>query len=243
MMRAIADTHTHTLASGHAYSTILENLQAAKARHLRFMAVTDHAPAVPGAPGVLHFEALCSMVPKEIDGVYILAGCEANIVGFDGTLDMPARVLERLDIVIASMHDCAIEPLDTDAHTRAWLAVAANPDVDIMGHMGDGRFAFRHEEVIRACAQYGKVVEINAHSFDGRPGSPKNCRAIAKLCAEYGVGVVVSSDAHFAACVGGVAPSIEMLEEIAFPEDLVLNADCARFAAYMTKKTGCAYEV
>ena len=53
---------------------------------------------------------------------------------------------------------------------------------------------------------------------------------------KYGVPVVVSSDAHFAGCVGDFDEAVRMLEEIRFPEELVLNADSERFSAFAATK-------
>jgi putative hydrolase len=155
-----------------------------------------------------------------------------------GTLDLSAHILQKLDWVIASMHTVVLDPMDCERHTRAWLGVAENPDVDVLGHTGDSHYAFDHERVIEACARHKKLVEINAHSFLVRPGSPENCRAIARCCARHGVSVVISSDAHFAGTVGAVERSVAMLEEIGFPEELVLNADSDRFARFLKQKTG-----
>ena len=49
------DTHTHTLASGHAYNTIREMIEAAAAKGLKLLALTEHAPAMPGSCGDYYF--------------------------------------------------------------------------------------------------------------------------------------------------------------------------------------------
>ena len=237
-MKIIADTHTHTVASGHAYSTITENARAARERGLRFLCMTDHAPKLLGAPTEVFFGAMMNILPPEIEGVHILRGVEVNILDREGNLDLKPRILAGLEWVIASMHNIVYEPEDVAAHTRAWLAVAENPDVDVMGHMGDGQFAFEHDEVIRACARNGKIVEINNHSFEARRGSAENCRDIARLCMKYGVPVVVSTDAHFTNAVGHFEHSLAMMEEIGFPEEMILNADFGRFAKVAAEKSG-----
>lgn len=237
-MKIIADTHTHTIASGHAFSTITENVRAARERGLRFLCMTDHAPRLLGAPTVVYFGGITGTVPLEIENVYILRGVEVNVLDSAGHLDLTEKELERLEWVIASMHNIVYTPEDVAAHTRAWLAVAENPNVDVMGHLGDGQYPFEHEEVIRACAKNGKIVEINNHSFNVRRGSAENCRDIAKLCMKHGVPVVVSTDAHYLDAIGRFEKSLAMLEEIGFPEELILNADFARFAKVVAEKTG-----
>ena len=82
-MKIIADTHSHTLASGHAYSTIKEMAAAAKARGLKALALTEHAPEMPGTCGLFYFQNL-DVVPRECDGIRLLMGAEVNIMDPDG---------------------------------------------------------------------------------------------------------------------------------------------------------------
>lgn len=237
-MKLIADTHTHTVLSGHALSTVLENAVFARKAGFHFLVVSDHATAIPGAPKPVYFESLPDVLPRSFEGVYLLSGCEANVVSAEGELDLSDKVIERLDVVIASMHIQAFPPSTPEIHTKTWLAVCDNPNVDILGHLGDERFSFDHEAVVRRCAETGKVIEINSHSFSARPGSKTNCPLIAKLCARYGVPVVISSDAHFSSSIGDFKDAVAMLEAIGFPEELILNADFERFAAFAHRKTG-----
>ena len=236
MKPVIADTHTHTMASGHAYSMIWDNVRAAARKCLEFLCVTDHGPAMRGAPEEDYFRKLLS-VPDVLDGVKVLKGAEVNILDFDGSLDLYPKLLERLDWVIASYHSLRAPGTLAD-HTRGWLAIAENPHVDVIGHPGDGRYIFDTEKVIKKFKECGKIVEINSGSFKVRPGSAFNCREIARCCARYEVPVVVSSDAHTFADVGNVSASLKLLEEIGFPEKLILNTDRERFLAVVREKTG-----
>ncbi|MBR5558781.1 MAG: phosphatase [Oscillospiraceae bacterium] len=236
-MKIIADTHTHTVASTHAYSTLLENVTYAKKIGLRILGNTDHGPAIAGGPQVWYFHNEVAF-PEVIDGVIVLKGAEANILDYDGNLDLTQNELNKLDWVIASMHSPVINSGTVEDHTRAYLAVAQNPAVDVIGHSGDGRFPYDYERVIKAFKEYGKIVEINNHSFVTRAGSKENCTQIAKLCKKYQVPVVVNSDAHFCTEIGHFPHCIAMLEEIDFPEELVVNADFDRFLAIVKEKSG-----
>lgn len=235
MLQLIADTHTHSLVSGDAYSTISENAAAARRAGLRYLGITDHASATPGAPPPVYFQNL-TILPKEIDGVQLLRGAEVNVMDFAGTLDLPAKILAMLDWVIASMHALTLTPGTKQSHTAGWLAIAENPDVDVIGHCGDPAYDFEHDVVLRAFRDRGKIVEINALSFLRRPGSAENCRAVAKLCMKYGIPVVVSSDAHVFSRIGNFAAALEMLEDIGFPEELILNASSQRLQRVLDTK-------
>ena len=79
-----ADTHTHTIASGHAYNTIMEMVQAAVNKGLKALAITDHTRGVPGhemfgAPDDIYFRNF-TVIPREISGVRLLMGAEVNIL-------------------------------------------------------------------------------------------------------------------------------------------------------------------
>lgn len=234
-MKIISDPHTHTIVSGDAHSTLLENLRAAKERGLKFLCITEHVNSIPRAAPPAYFKSMCS-IPREYEGIQLVRGVEANILDYSGALDMPDDTLDWLDWVIASLHDLVITPATKAEHTACWLAVAANPLVDVIGHCGDPRYAFDLDAVIPAFKAYGKIVEINSHSFAGRAGSAEGCRQVALACVKYGVPIVVSSDAHFVDHIGFFEAALEMLESISFPESLILNADEKRFAAVVRSK-------
>src|SRR5262245_59642052 len=103
-MRIIADMHTHTVASGHAYSTVNELALAAARKGLQAIALTDHGPAIPGGPHLYHFGAM-RFIPAVIEGVRILTGIEANILDTAGGLDLDDSYLQRLDFVMAGLHE------------------------------------------------------------------------------------------------------------------------------------------
>lgn len=237
MIHPIADTHTHTIACDHAYSTLNENAAAAAKKGLRFLAMTEHAPAVPGAPGEFHFRNY-NVIPRIINGVVILKGVEVNIMDKKGALDLPDHILEKMEWVIASMHVLTYPPEDEKAHTRAWTAIAENPLVDVIGHCGDARYPFDMDAVLRKCRDEKKIVEINAHSFRVRPGTSERCERIARKCMDLGIPIVVSSDAHTDAQVGYFDAALRMLHKIGFPEELVLNGEYERFLAVAREKSG-----
>ena len=75
-MRLLADLHTHTIASGHAYSTLTENVRAAAMAGLELIAITDHGPSVPQGAHPWYFWNL-KVAPSVLDG-----DIEEFVVGF-----------------------------------------------------------------------------------------------------------------------------------------------------------------
>ena len=92
MKRFLVDTHTHTVASGHAYGTVTEMAKAASEAGLRLLAVTDHAPKLPGAPHEMYFRNF-KVIDREMFGVKLLMGVELNIIDHRGTVDMEEGLL------------------------------------------------------------------------------------------------------------------------------------------------------
>ena len=231
----VADLHCHTLASSHAYSTVTELAGEAARKQMLAVACTDHGVSMQDAPHIWHFRNL-DQLPPRINGVRVLRGVEANVIGTDGSLDMEAADLEELEIVVASLHRGLMPFGSMEEMTAAWTAIAKNPLVDIIGHSGDPRFAYDYDTVIPLFGQYGKLVEINENTFAVRRQSLQNCVHIAQLCKQHGVRIVVDSDAHYHASVGKVEQCLQMLQEIDFPSKLIVNGSADAFKAYLCEK-------
>ena len=234
-MKIIADLHTHTLVSQHAYSTLDELSLAAAQNGFCAIAVTDHGPGMPDGAIAHHFFCLNGL-PEKINNVRLYKGAEVNIMNYTGGLDMEDSLLGRLDFVIASYHTECITPGSVTQHTQGFLKALENPHVDCLGHCGNPAFPIDAEAVVAACAKYNKLIEINSSSFRIRPGSNATCRDIAQLCARKGVFVVVNSDAHSKWQVGEHSDAVSMLETIHFPEELVINSDKQRLYQYFSQK-------
>lgn len=231
------DTHTHTIASTHAFSTILEMAQFAAKRNIKMIAITDHGPAIPDGAHAWHFGSMRTL-PPYIEGVRVLHGVEANILDYKGSLDISERYQKELDWVIASYHDPCCAPGTVEQHTASYLKVAENPYVDVIGHSGTEEYRYDYEKVIPVFKENGKLVEINSHSFSTRKGADENCRNIALLCKKYSVPIVVNSDAHSCFVLGDLGEAMTMLDEIGFPKELIVNRTQESLAGWIYQKRG-----
>lgn len=235
-MKIIADMHCHTIASTHAYSTIEEMVNEASKKGLYAIGITDHGKAMPGSPGKWYFENMGLVVPDVLNKVRVIKGIEANIIDYEGNLDTNGEILNRVEWVIASMHEVTLKPsFDIEACTNAWLNVAKNPYVNVIGHSGAAEFEFDYEKVIPEFGHGGKLVEINNKSFKARSEGIKNCKKIANLCKKHSVHIILNSDSHFSSQVGVVDEAINLLKEIEFPEELIININKERFSKYLTE--------
>lgn len=229
---AVMDLHTHTVSSGHAYCTLKEMAKAAADKGMELLGITDHAPAMPGTCHVFHFQNL-KIVPRQMYGIQLLLGSEVNIMDAQGHLDMEERVLKMMDVVIASLHTSCTKPGTMEENTNAYLKAMENPYVNIIGHPDDGRFLVDYRALVEGAKACHKVLELNNHSLepDGfRKGARENDLRILELCKEYQVPVIMGSDAHFDDRIGNFGFAREILAEVDFPEELVLNrsVDCLR---------------
>lgn len=222
-MKILTDLHCHTIASVHAYSTIKEIAELAKEKGLEAVAITDHGMEMEDAPMSWHFSCLARDVPDEMAGIRVLAGCEANILDKSGRTEFSDALLKKLDIVIASIHTPCYYSAMGGEHTSAYMGALNNPYIDILGHSGNPNYLYDIEAVVKKAKELNKLIEINSHSFDARPANIEICCEIAKMCKKIGTGIVVNSDAHICYHVGEISKAVAMLEDIDFPEELIIN--------------------
>lgn len=234
-MKFVVDTHTHTVASGHAYSTVQEMAREAAVNGVEMFAITDHGPAMKGAPCLYHFGNLRT-IPESIYGVRVLKGVEANIIDFEGNVDMPLGYLKRLDFVLASFHDICIAPSSKEEHTNAYINLFKNPYIDAIAHPGNPQFEVDIEKVVMAAKEYGKFIEINNNSFIVRTGCEDNCKNFVLECKKKGVKIVCGSDAHISFEVGKFDKVYRILEEVGMPESLIMNTSVSNFNEFLENK-------
>jgi putative hydrolase len=235
-MKIEVDSHSHTIASGHAYSTLRENIAAAVAAGITLLASTEHGPAMPGAPHVWYFINM-RVIPRSIDGVTILRGIEANIVNDLGHLDINDDLHSHLDLVLGSLHEPVFTPSSVDTHTKAIIAAMASGRIDILAHGGNPAFPIDIEAVAAAAAAYNVLIEINNSSFTtSRPGSSGNCAALAKAVARHGGCLTFGSDAHIACNIGKFSQCLDLVRSVGFPEERILSNDRQAFLDFLASR-------
>ncbi|MDO5521739.1 MAG: phosphatase [bacterium] len=237
-MKIALDTHTHTLASGHAYNTISEMAEAASELGLEILAITEHAMAMPGTCHQFYFENL-KVVPREMHGVRLMMGTEANIINLNGELDMPDYLLAKMDLVIASMHLPCVTPGTAEENTNAVIAAMKHPSVSIIGHPDDARIPMLYEPLVKAAKEHNVLLELNNSSLNPngfRLNARDNDIEMLKLCKEYGVSITLGSDAHFSTDIANYNYAFDVLNEVDFPEELIANTDVEKFLTLLRRK-------
>lgn len=195
-----------------------------------YCALTDHSPRLTIANG-LSPERLRAQLDV-IDGLRaefapmrILTGIEVDILE-DGGLDQEPGMLERLDVVVASVHSKL--SMDSAAMTRRMINAVSNPHADVLGHC-TGRLVsgnrgirpeskFDAEAVFAACRDHGTAVEINS-----RPERRDPPTRLLKLALEIGCLFSIDTDAHAPGQLDFLGYGAQRAVDVGVPVDRIVN--------------------
>ena len=234
------DVHTHTVMSGHAYSTMQEMVTAAQQKHLDILGITEHAPGIPGTCHPIYFRNL-HVVPRQYDGLRLLLGAELNILDTKGTLDLDEYYYKMLDLRIAGIHLLCWKGGTIEENTQGMINAIRNPWTQIISHPGDGTADLLFEPIVLAAKETKTLLEINNSSLNPvrkKETAMKNNLEILRLCKRYEVPVILSSDAHISYAIADYSFIWPLLQETEFPDQLIMNYDTERFLEYISRKGG-----
>jgi putative hydrolase len=191
-------SHSHWSDGGAPIATMA---MAARDLGHEYLVMTDHSPRLTIAHGLDRERLLAQLdeieqLNAELDGFRILTGMEVDILE-DGSLDQDVDLLERLDVVVASVHSKLRMP--AQEMTRRMVLAVASPHVDILGHctgrkvVGTGRpqSQFDADVVFAACARFDTAVEINC-----RPERQDPPEDLLQLALEWDCRISIDTDAH-----------------------------------------------
>jgi DNA polymerase (family X) len=193
------DLHMHTDATD-GRDTIRQMAEAAHARGLKYIAITDHSKNLAMTNGMDEARALAHInnirkVDAEMNGsIRVLPGIEVDILA-DGTLDLDDATLAPMDIVVASVHSHFNQSIE-EMTTRV-LRALENPYVRILGHptgrkvLGREGYAINIDLILKRAAELGVAVEHNAS-----PARADLNDLHLRLAKQYGCKIVVNTDAH-----------------------------------------------
>jgi DNA polymerase (family 10) len=202
------DLHVHTRYSDGA-SSIEEIAKAAQKRGYQYVAICDHSKSLKIAHGldesrltqqIEEIERINEKLKGEnlkgenLKGIRILKGAEVDIL-IDGRLDFSDKMLEKLDLVIASVHSGFKQ--DKEKMTKRILRALEHPLVHVLAHPSGRLLGARDpyeveiEEVMAAAKRYGKALEINAY-FERLDLDDLHCRKGKKMGIRFSIG----TDSH-----------------------------------------------
>lgn len=232
----LIDLHTHTIASGHGTTnTINDMAKEASLRHLQTLGISDHAPAIPGAAKASYFRSL-KYAPKKRFSTSILFGTEANIIRYDGTLDLDQYTLSCLDYGIASLHTPCLPPGTKEENTKCYINAMKNPYITIIGHPDDSRYILDYKELVKAAKEHHVILEVNESSLSpsGYRGNSISCyQTLLPLCIYYQVPILIGSDSHGTQHIGECDHAKKLLTALHFPSELILNQHPQKLKSYL----------
>ncbi|MCK4257830.1 MAG: PHP domain-containing protein [Halanaerobiales bacterium] len=245
-MKVFADYHTHTRYS-HGKGSIEDNVKAGIAQGLSEVGIADHGPAshsvrrlgVKNPEKLLDIKAEINRLQRDYPQIRILAGVEANVISLDGTIDVPYRILKKLDKVLVGLHLMIIPKSLADGknlifdnmitykinkhsreeiryhNTQALLNALKRYPIDIITHPGY-KLDIDTIELAKACKKAGTAMEINvSHGY--------LTEEFVKTAAQEDVNFVISSDAHRPEDVGRVRTGIELAQRVRLSKEQILN--------------------
>ena len=197
------DLHMHTEATD-GRDTIRMMAEAAMARGLRYIAITDHSKNLAMTNGLDDARALAHVrrireVDRELQAehggrIRVLPGIEVDIL-MDGEIDLADATLAEMDVVVASVHSGFNQP--KEEMTARVLRALENPHIRILGHptgrkvLRRDAYAIDLEAVLQRAAQLGVAVEHNAS-----PARADLSDLHLRRAKELGCRIVVNTDAH-----------------------------------------------
>lgn len=162
----VAELHSHTIISGHAFGTSAEMTGAAARLGIRVLAVTEHGPSMTGAPTPGFFE-MTTRLPPVSDGVRVMVGCEANIVDRHGRIDLEQGLCALQPFLLAGLHSRTPYPGDASrsANTDAVVGALCHPSVHGISHPFRSHFPIDPKPVAEAACANAKLLEVNLSAF------------------------------------------------------------------------------
>lgn len=234
-MNTLLDVHTHTIMSGHAFSTLNEMIQEGLHRGLKILGVTEHGPGIPGTCHPIYFRNI-HVVPRQYGDMRLLLGAELNILNTKGELDLDEFYYKRMDIRIAGIHGLCWEGGTPEENTQGMINAISNPWTNIISHPGDGTAELIYEPIVLAAKEHHTLLEINSSSMRPIRGfnqAADNYIEILRLCKKYEVPVILGSDAHIACDIANYEHCLPLLQQTEFPEELIINDKPEEFLKYL----------
>lgn len=234
MKPIIADLHMHSIMSGHAFGTIRELAEEAARKQLQLIGVTEHGPGIPGSCNPIYFWNFVD-APRQLCGVEMLYGSEVNVLD-GGKVDLDEYAMSCLDYAVAGIHALCYENQGKNRNTDNLIGCMRHSKVRFVSHPDDNKFPLDFPALVQAAKELNVALEVNNASLRKtwlRPGCYENYRELLPLCAAEGVNIIVNTDSHDPHTVGDFTLAKELLEELGYPEERILNNDLVKVKNFL----------
>ncbi len=252
------DFHCHTIASHHAMNTIEEMLRQADRMGMQAIAITDHCPGVDNffwlianepkkanwknlikGPDIHYVKTFTNRYqPPEDIQAKLFKGLECNILqeGASGT-DVPDILSADLDLIIASIHPLIhlFNSKDKSLVTERVLMAMEDP-IDVIGHPFRRGFNPDIEALVTMASEKGIALELNNASLRLVKSESRLLIDMLRLSKEKHCRISLASDAHCTNELGLDESIVPLLDETAFPEELIVNRNFESARAFVDER-------
>ena len=233
-MKQTGDFHTHSKFSrfGHGKDSIQDMVKQAEELGLASLAITDHGPRHIFFPiskkNLKKAREIVDQINKT-SKVKVYLGVEANLVGFNGDIDLTDEQLKMLDILCVGYHMGSFADFvgfvfkknnsqkQIEKNTQAYINLLNRYNVNVITHIQE-HIRVNLKPIAELCAKKGTLIEINNKHL--RLSSED-----AKILIESGCKMIVNSDAHSKDKVGKVDNALNFIKQNNIPLDRVVNID------------------
>ena len=239
----IADLHTHTIFSKHAYSTIQENITAAQRMHLKYLAITDHIYNDGTPLDIKNESTRCRHLEKEVNSYreegepYVISGGEFNIAQKLDHWDKFKKLRWRpiglhgfnLDIKQLSLSDLYKEFTKAAENHNAFAHIERELHKIDNCRYGEGLTSEVKsflEAIVNLAKNSGVFLEVNESSLrNNDDGNVDKIKYWLQLARDKGCRIYLASDAHYSSRIGKFPIAIDLINAIDYPKELILSCN------------------
>ena len=221
------DLHIHTIKSQEAFNTLCELAEEGKRRDLKIMGFTDHGPCCSVGANEVWFKQH-RRFPKYISGVRTLCGAELNIIDQEGNVDLPEKVLKKLDLVACGLHlNKEFRKGEITDNTKAMLNAMQNPLIKVIAHPCYSVEPVDIEPVAHEAIKKNILLELNTSHFrygkSPDPGYIERMKKMIQICQDNDHMMIIGSDAHSIWEVGDDSGLVNMQKELGYKDEFIIN--------------------
>ncbi|WP_350344194.1 PHP domain-containing protein [Proteinivorax tanatarense] len=240
-MNLYADYHTHTSYS-HAKGTVEENIQSAIKANLKEIGIAEHGPqtlfvGVSNKKFENLYDEIISLRDKYPE-IKILFNIEANLLDYEGNIDLPPFVENKVDMLLLGFHPNIVPssksfPMVTNNllsrnlglrkertrwyNTQGLIKAMKKYDISLITHPGH-KVDVDTKQLAKACAETNTALEINCkHGM--------KIKDFVDIAKSEGVKFIVSSDAHHPNEVGEFSKGISIIKKLNIPKSMIVNSE------------------
>ncbi|MBN1983087.1 MAG: PHP domain-containing protein [Chitinivibrionales bacterium] len=228
------DFHSHTFFSQCGIHTHIEMLTRARDKGMRALAVTDHGPAMNSRIVPPFFDRL----ENPVEGIRLIKGIECNVfLDAPGTIDVPKHFGRHLELILVGIHPNVAVGRHASEYTSLLVAaIEANPCIDVISHPDEKEYPLNFEILAESAKQAGVALELNNSKSLYKRSVPAVTLTLIQACKKVGCCMAISSDAHAIHEIGCDEQVRPLLEQVQFPEELIVNSTPEKAFAFIAQR-------